>query len=131
MREPIENISLLQKQINNLQLEKSNPEKHSRIVQVFRMHTKLPGSENRKKAEGYDPDQGARIIHPGQITVEMANLFYARFWGTPGCLRKTEREENPQEKQDITHSVTIGGRTSVPKMRHEKMNCKDCPPSIV
>lgn len=31
-------------------------------------------------AEEYDLNQGARIMHSDQITDEMANRFYARFW---------------------------------------------------
>ncbi len=41
-----------------------------------------------EESEEYDPDQGARIMHPHQITDEMANRFYARFWGRQDVYSK-------------------------------------------
>ena len=113
MREPIENISLLQKQINNLQLENQILKNILDRSGISYTH-EIARIGETGKAEGYDSDQGARIIHPRQITVEMANLFYARFWGRRMFMQEGARKKLP-EKQDITHSVTIGGRTSVLK----------------
>ena len=113
MREPIENISLLQKQINNLQLENQILKSILDRSGISYTH-EIARIGEPEKAEGYDPDQGARVIRPRQITVEMANLFYARFWGRQDVYARRS-EKKPQEKQDITHSVTIGGRTSVLK----------------
>ena len=113
MREPIENISLLQKQINNLQLENQILKSILDRSGISYTH-EIARIGEPEKTEGYDPDQGARIIHPGQITVEMANLFYARFWGARMFMQDGARK-NPQEKQDITHSVIIGGRISALK----------------
>ena len=31
--------------------------------------------------EEYELNQGKRIIHPDEITEEMANIFFSRFWG--------------------------------------------------
>ena len=75
MRKSVENISLLQKQINDLQLENQilkNILERSGISYTHEIsHISEP-----ENTEEYDPNQGARIIHPGQITDEMANLFY-------------------------------------------------------
>lgn len=75
MRKSVENISLLQKQINDLQLENQilkNILERSGISYTHEI-SRISEPEN---TEEYEKDQGARIIHPGQITDEMANLFY-------------------------------------------------------
>ena len=80
MRTPVENITMLQKQINDLQLE-------NQILKNLLERSGIPYRQETarirepEQAGEYDPDQGARIIHPKQITDEMANQFYARFWG--------------------------------------------------
>ena len=77
MRHPVENISLLQKQINDLQLENQilkNILDRSGISYTHEI-ARIGDSEN---AEEYDPDQGARIVHPRQITDEMAKDVYKR-----------------------------------------------------
>ena len=89
MRDPIENISLLQKKINDLQLENQilkNILDRSGIS-YFQEIKRLKEPE---KLEEFDPDQGARIVHPKEITEEMANLFYSRFWGRPTEKRGRE-----------------------------------------
>ena len=95
MRNPVENISLLQKQINDLQLENQilkNILERSGISYTHEI-SRISEPEN---TEEYDPDQGVRIIHPGQITDEMANLFYT------------------------IHSVIIAGRISALKCAMRK-----------
>ena len=80
MRNTVENISLLQKQINDLQLENQilkNILDRSGISYA----QEIARIRKSEREEEHDPDQGRRIRHPRQITVEMANLFYARFWG--------------------------------------------------
>lgn len=75
MRTPAENITMLQKQINDLQLENQilkNLLERSGIS--YRQETDR--IREAEQAGEYDPDQGARIIHPKQITDEMANGLY-------------------------------------------------------
>ena len=125
MRNPVENISLLQKQINDLQLENQilkNILERSGISYTHEI-SRISEPEN---TEEYDPDQGARIIHPGQITDEMANLFYARFWGRQDVYAKRSEKKSTGEAGYYTQCHNRWEKIC-PKMRHEKMNCKDCP----
>ena len=67
MRDPIENINKLQKQLNDLQLE-------NQILKniLDQAGVSYKQSIARLKAadegENYDPEQGKRIIHPDEIT---------------------------------------------------------------
>lgn len=125
MRKSVENISLLQKQINDLQLENQilkNILERSGISYTHEI-SRISEPEN---TEEYDPDQGARIIHPGQITDEMANLFYARFWGRQDVYAKRSEKKSTGEAGYYTQCHNRW-ENICPKMRHEKMNCKDCP----
>ena len=125
MRKSVENISLLQKQINDLQLENQilkNILERSGISYTHEI-SRISEPEN---TEEYDPDQGARIIHPGQITDEMANLFYARFWGRQDVYAKRSEKKSTGEAGYYTQCHNRW-EDICPKMRHEKMNCKDCP----
>ena len=38
--------------------------------------------------EEYELNQGKRIIHPDEITEEMANIFFSRFWGRQDVYAK-------------------------------------------
>lgn len=125
MRQSIENISLLQKQINDLQLENQilkNILDRSGISYKHEI-ARIGASE---KAEEYDPDQGARIIHPKQITAEMANLFYSRFWGRQDVYARRGEKKGTGEAGYYTQCHNRW-EDVCPKTRHEKMNCKDCP----
>ena len=125
MRQSIENISLLQKQINDLQLENQilkNILDRSGISYTHEI-ARIGVSE---KAEEYDPDQGARILHPKQITAEIANLFYSRFWGRQDVYARRSEKKGTGE---VGYYTQCHNRWEdiCPKMHHEKMNCKDCP----
>ena len=80
MRDTIENVSQLQKQINDLQLE-------NQILKAILDRSGIPYTQelNRRTApetvERFDSDQGARIIHPEKITEKMAKVFFSFFWG--------------------------------------------------
>ena len=96
MRTPAENITMLQKQINDLQLENQilkNLLERSGIS--YRQETDR--IREAEQAGEYDPDQGARIIHPKQITDEMANQFYARFWGRQDVYAKRSEKKSTGE----------------------------------
>ena len=125
MRNPVENISLLQKQINDLQLENQILKNILDRSGISYVHEIARISES-EKAEEYDPDQGARIIHPGQITDEMANLFYARFWGRQDVYAKRSEKKSTGEAGYYTQCHNRW-ENICPKMGHKKMNCKDCP----
>ena len=92
MRDFVENISLLQKQINNLQLENQILKNILDRSGISYAH-EIDRIREPERGEEYDPDQGGRISHPGKITVEMANLFYARFWGRQDVYaRRSEKK---------------------------------------
>ncbi len=125
MREPIENISLLQKKINDLQLENQllkNLLDRSGISYLQEIR-RLAEPE---QLEEFDPNQGARIVHPKEITDEMANLFYARFWGRQDVYAKRNEKKETGEASYFTQCHNFWQEVC-PKKHKQKMNCKDCP----
>ena len=74
MRDTIENISLLQKQLNDLQLENQLLKNLLDQSGISYMQA-LKRLRTPETVTAYDPDQGARIIHPEVITPKMANEF--------------------------------------------------------
>lgn len=78
MRDPIENITLLQRQINELQIE--NQLLKNLLSQNGVSYEKsLLQLKTDEHVEEYELNQGKRIIHPDKITDEMANLFLLGF----------------------------------------------------
>ena len=86
MRDSIENISQLQKQLNDLQLEnqilknildKAGLSYHKGLSVLGQIDTK----------EAYDLEQGKRIIHPKAIT-EWQNTPFCVSTFYPGCTTK-------------------------------------------
>lgn len=125
MRNSIENISSLQKQMNELQLENQilkNILDGSGISYV----EELRRLREPEKAAEYDLDQGARIIHPKQITDEMANMFYARFWGRQDVYAKRSEKKGTGEASYYTQCHNFW-QENCPKKHKQKMNCKECP----
>lgn len=125
MRNPIENISLLQKQINELQLENQILKKilESAGISYIQEVNRIKEPE---KAETYDPDQGGRILHPREITDRMANLFYSRFWGRQDVYAKRNEKKGTGEAGYYTQCCNFWQEVC-PKKQHQKVNCKDCP----
>lgn len=125
MRSPVENVSLLQKQMNALQLENQilkNILDRSGISYI----EEIKKVREPEKAAEYDPNQGERIIHPRQITDEMANLFYARFWGRQDVYAKRSERKGTGEASYFTQCNNFW-QEICPKKHKQKMNCKDCP----
>ena len=87
MRDPIENVTRLQKQLNDLQQEnqllKNLLEQAGVSYKQSLSHLKAV-----EKTEAYDPEQGKRIINPERITEDMAINFFARFWGRQDVYAK-------------------------------------------
>lgn len=125
MRDFVENISLLQKQINNLQLENQILKNILDRSGISYAH-EIDRIREPERGEEYDPDQGGRISHPGKITVEMANLFYARFWGRQDVYARRSEKKGTGEAGYYTQCHNRW-ENICPKMGHKKMNCKDCP----
>lgn len=125
MRSPTDNITTLQKQINDLQLE-NQILKHIRQRSGISYVKELKRMRESGDAEEYDSNQGARIIHPKQITEEMANLFYARFWGRQDVYAKRSEKKGTGEAGYYTQCHNFW-KEVYPKKHRPKMNCKDCP----
>ncbi|MBQ6482683.1 MAG: hypothetical protein IJI45_16355 [Anaerolineaceae bacterium] len=87
VRDAIENVSQLQKQINDLLLE-------NQILKAILDRSGIPYIQelDRRAApetvERFDPDQSTRIIHPGNITEKMAKVFFSYFWGRQDVYAK-------------------------------------------
>lgn len=92
MRYPIENISRLQTQLNDLQLENQilknilDNEGISYGQELLRLHASEELCE-------FDPNQGARIQVPREITEKMANIFFCRFWGRQDVYSKRNEKK--------------------------------------
>lgn len=125
MRPPTDNITTLQKQINDLQLE-NQILKHILQRSGISYVQELKRMRESGDAEGYDSNQGARIIYPKQITEEMANLFYARFWGRQDVYAKRSEKKGTGEEGYYTQCYNFW-KEVCPKKHRQKMNCKDCP----
>lgn len=125
MRNAIENVSLLQKQINDLQLE-------NQILKNILDRCNIPYVQEIgrlkevDRSEEYDPNQGGRIIHPDTITEKMANFFYARFWGRQDVYAKRNEKKSIGEAGYFTQCHNFW-KEVCPKKHQQKMKCKDCP----
>lgn len=125
MRETIENINLLQKRINDLQLE--NQVLKNLLDQA---HISYVGKLKRlwipEADAAYDPNQGARIIHPEIITPQMANEFYSWFWGRQDVYAKRSVKKATGEVGYYPQCHNFW-TTVCPRKQKQKINCKDCP----
>lgn len=125
MRDPIDNVSMLQKKINDLQLENQllkNILDRSGVSYLQEIN-KIKEPE---KLEPFDPNQGGRIVHPKEITDEMANFFYARFWGRQDVYARRREKRGTKEASYFTQCYNFWQEVC-PKKHKQKMNCKDCP----
>ncbi len=124
MRDPIENISRLQMQLNDLQLENQilksllDSAGISYGKELLRLHSAEELCE-------YDPNQGARIQFPVEITEKMANMFFFRFWGRQDVYAKRNEKKDTGEASYFTQCHNFW-QEGCPKKRREKINCKDC-----
>ena len=76
MRDPIENVTRLQKQLNNLQLE-NQVLKNILDKAGLSYQNELASIRKTDTKEDFDPEQGKRIVHPKEITDRMAKLFFS------------------------------------------------------
>ncbi len=124
MRNPIENISRLQTQLNDLQLEnqmlKNILDKAgiSYRQELMRLHSP-------EELCDYEPNQGARIQNPTEITEKMAIMFYSRFWGRQDVYAKRNEKKDTGEASYYTQCHNFW-KEVCPKKHKQKINCKDC-----
>lgn len=124
MRNPIENISRLQTQINDLQLE-------NQILKNILDNAGISYRQELKRLYSveelcdYDPNQGARIQSPIEITEKMAVMFYSRFWGRQDVYAKRNEKKDTGEASYYTQCHNFW-KEVCPKKYKQKINCKDC-----
>lgn len=93
MRDPIENVTRLQKQLNNLQLE-NQVLKNILDKAGLSYQNELASIRETEKKEDFDPEQGKRIVHPKEITDRMTKLFFSFFWGRTDVYAKRNVNKN-------------------------------------
>ena len=124
MRDPVENITYLQRQLNELQLE-------NQILKSILDQAGLSYYQELKKIrcvelkENFDPEQGKRIIHPKKITEDMANNFFARFWGRQDVYAK-RYEKKDTGKVGYYPQCSNFWKSICHKRNKTKVKCKDC-----
>ena len=124
MRDSIENISQMQKQLNDLQLE-NQILKNILDKAGLSYHKELLTFKQTDTKETYDPEQGKRIIHPSKITENMANQFFGMFWGRQDVYAK--RSVNKETGKTAYYPQCNNFWTNVcHKKIKDGINCKDC-----
>lgn len=124
MRDPIENISHLQAQLNDLQLE-------NQILKNILDHAGISytGEIMRLRAAeelcDYDTNQGARIQFPSEITEKMAVMFYSRFWGRQDVYAKRNEKKNTGEASYFPQCDNFWTESCYRK-RKQNVSCGDC-----
>lgn len=124
MRDPIENISHLQMQLNNLQLENQILKNILDTAGVPYMQ-EIVRLRTPEELCDYDPNQGARIKAPDEITEKMAILFYSRFWGRQDVYAKRNEKKETGEVSYYTQCYNFW-KEGCPKKQKQKIHCKDC-----
>ena len=80
-----------------------------------------PFEETIDNVEEYDPDQGERIVNPPYITDEMAQKFFAMFWGREDVYARRGKNGGYFPQCDNRWDVRL-----CPKQRGEKAFCDEC-----
>lgn len=124
MRDSIENISQLQKRLNDLQLE-NQILKNILNKAGLSYHKQISALSQGSVKEAFDPEQGKRIIHPQVITEKMANQFFGMFWGRQDVYAK--RSVNKATGKAAYYPKCNNFWTDVcHKKIKDSIKCKDC-----
>lgn len=124
MRDSIENISQLQKKLNDLQLE-NQILKNILDKAGLSYHKELSAFRQSDSKEAFDSEQGKRIIHPQAITENMANKFFGMFWGRQDVFAK--RSVNKETGKAAYYPQCNNFWTNVcHKKIKDGIKCKDC-----
>ena len=124
MRNPIENITHLQTQLNDLQLE-NQILKNILDNAGISYRRELMCLHSTEEICDYEPNQGARIQKPVEITEKMAIMFYSRFWGRQDVYAKRNEKRETGEASYYTQCHNFW-KEVCPKKYKQKINCKDC-----
>ena len=124
MRDSIENISQLQKQLNDLQLE-NQILKNILDKAGLSYHKELSAFRQNDTKEDYDPEQGKRIIYPQIITENMANQFFGMFWGRQDVYAKRSVNKGTGKAAYYPQCNNLWTSGCHRKLK-DGINCKDC-----
>lgn len=124
MRDYIENSSILQKQLNNLQIENQILKNLLDLAGISYVQTLKKLNIEEGDAE-YITDRGALIKHPNVITEDMARVFYARFWGRQDIYAK-RYENNKNGKVGYYPQCHNRWEDYCPKKKTPSFKCKEC-----
>ena len=124
MRDPIENISQLQKKLNDLQLE-NQILKNILDKAGLSYHKELSKLRQSGSKEAFDPEQGKRIIHPQAITENMANQFFGMFWGRQDVYAKRSVNKGTGKVAYYPQCNNLWTSGCHRKLK-DGINCKDC-----
>ena len=123
MRDAVENIGLLQKQLNELQIEnqllKSILDRSGISYMQELRHLREP-----EATESFVLNQGARILHPRKITEKMVNIYLTYFWGRPDVYAK--RSEKKNGESGYYPQCNNFWTEICPRKYGQKIRCKDC-----
>lgn len=125
MRDAIENITLLQKRMNDLQLE-------NQVLKEILNRSGISYADELRKyqypdgTEVREENQGGRIMHPACITDEMANKFYGRFWGRQDVYSKRTVKKSTGEVGYFPQCNHFW-KECCPRKHGKKIRCTDCP----
>ena len=124
MRDSIENISQLQKKLNDLQLE--NQILRNMLDKAgLSYYKELSAFRKNDCKEAYDLEQGKRIIHPQTITENMANKFFYMFWGRQDVYAKRSVNKETGKAAYYPQCNNLWTSGCHRKLK-DGINCKDC-----
>lgn len=124
MRDSIENISQLQKKLNDLQLE--NQILRNMLDKAgLSYYKELSAFRQNDCKEAYDLEQGKRIIHPQTITENMANKFFYMFWGRQDVYAKRSVNKETGNAAYYPQCNNLWTSGCHRKLK-DGINCKDC-----
>ena len=127
MRDPIENVTRLQKQLNNLQLE-NQVLKNILDKAGLSYQNELASIRKTDTKEDFDPEQGKRIVHPKEITDRMAKLFFSFFWGRTDVYAK--RNVNKNGEAAYYPQCDNFWSDNCHRKLNTHIDCKDCKPYV-
>lgn len=85
MRDPIENVTRLQKQLNNLQLE-NQVLKNILDKAGLSYQNELASIRKTDTKEDFDPEQGKRIVHPQRDYRQDGKALFLILLGKNRCI---------------------------------------------
>ncbi len=114
-----ENLDSLRKLVRELQAENASLKKKLKKANIAYSESCV-FEEKIEDTSEFDPDQGERIIRK-YITEEMANRYFAMFWGRTDVYAKRGKKGGYFPQCDNRWNDRL-----CPKQQGEKIHCEDC-----